>query len=125
MSLDCYHCGAEIERAALPFGRLEACRSCGKYLHVCRMCGSFDPREATKQCTEEDAEEVHDKVGSNFCEYFTVKENAFVPVARDETADAELKLRALFGEPARDDSEHTPGESADSTLEDAEALFRK
>lgn len=94
----CYHCGGSLAEMSLPFGRLDECPQCQRQLHVCRMCVSYDPRETSKQCREDDAEEVRNKTSANFCDYFKPSDSAF------ESSGLAAEQQAL---------------------KDAEALFRK
>ena len=85
------------------------------------MCVHYDTAETSKQCTEDDAERVHDKVNANFCDYFRPNAAAFDGRARSAEQKAQAELDALFGK--RD--EQRAGESADTSdaLERARALF--
>ena len=116
----CYRCGMSLEELSLPLSRLDECPSCSVYVHCCRMCRFFDPA-VVEQCTEDDADEVKDKKGSNFCDYFKPGTEVFDPVpaaAEDRARDA---LGALFGDASDDDADEQsgPGDSSD-----AEDLFR-
>lgn len=95
-ALVCWKCGASIAELHLPLGRLAECPACRAYLHVCRMCRFYDPR-VSRQCREDDAEEVKDKEHSNFCDYFKPRPDACRsrPDARSEAARD--RLDALFG----------------------------
>lgn len=59
------------------------------------MCVSFD-RQRPKGCREEDAEEVKNKDGANFCDYFKPSSSAFDSAARDAAAAAKAALDDLF-----------------------------
>lgn len=122
--LHCYHCGTSLERLPLPLGRRDECPECERSLHVCRMCVYYDPHESTKQCTEDDAEEVKDKKAANFCEYFKPDPSAFEPSGYDAEQQAARELDSLFGD---ESSSETPSASdaRDEALKDAEALFKK
>jgi hypothetical protein len=119
MDLRCYHCGDPLRYLSLPLGRLDQCRNCGRYLHACRMCAFYDPTETSKQCTEDDSEKVHDKVNSNFCDYFKPNEAAFSSSGRNVELEARAELDALFG----DSSKEAAQGNASDALKDAEALF--
>lgn len=119
---ECYFCGSGVE-AAVP-GRLDECTGCGKYLHVCRMCVSYDPTETSKQCSEDDAEEVRDKQAANFCDYFKLAAGAFAPTEKSAHDAAKSELAELFGDNAADQEPDRPSEES-RLIEDAEALFRK
>lgn len=123
-SVACYYCGNSLS-AAVP-GRLDECTNCGRYVHVCRMCLYYDRTETSKQCSEDDAEEVRDKQAANFCDYFKLTTNAFD--AGDIRADAVARseLTALFGDAESGQSADQAQPSDESRLlQDADALFRK
>jgi len=82
------------------------------------MCTSYDSR-VPEQCTEDDAVEVREKAGANFCDYFKPNFDAFKDGRMDAQRRAEADLEALFGKP----SAQTDPESAITA--DAEALFRR
>lgn len=116
-ALNCFRCGASLDRLSLPLSRRDACPACGIHVHVCRMCRHFDTT-AVKQCREDDAEEVLDKEKVNFCEWFQPTANAFDPTRAGETDKARSALAALFGE-------GTEAEAQDDTLQrKAEDLFK-
>lgn len=96
-TLQCYRCGGSLSALSLPLSRQDQCPDCGHYLHVCRMCRSYDPQVA-KQCREDDAEEVMDKEKANFCDWFVPAARRFDDTAVAERARAEQRLGALFGE---------------------------
>ncbi len=124
MSLSCYQCGAPLDDLSLPLRRLEECPACSRHLHVCLMCTFYDPNETSKQCTEDDAEEVKDKASANFCDYFEPRAGAFDPARLAASENAAKQLEALFGDSP--EGEQASGtEQPDSTLTEAEALFRK
>lgn len=112
----CYRCGTSLEALSLPLSRQDECPGCGNYLHVCRMCTSFDP-VVPRQCLEDDAEEVMDKERLNFCDYFVASEAAFDPARKADEDRARAALDALFGEG------EAPDEAGDA-LAEAEKLFR-
>jgi hypothetical protein len=125
MNLHCYHCGASLAGLSLPLGRRDECPECTRSLHVCYMCEHYDPHEATKQCREDDAEEVRDKKASNYCEYFRPSETAYHQGAVAAEDEARKRLESLFeGTVAHD---HPPEKATkdQEALENAEALFRK
>jgi hypothetical protein len=121
MDLRCYHCGDALRHLGTSIGRLDQCAACGRYLHACRMCVYYDPAETSKQCTEDDAEKVHDKVNANFCDYFKPSEAAFSSTGREAEQRAQAALGALFG----DSPTGTPvsDEKANDALDAAKALF--
>jgi len=117
--LHCYKCGESLEALSLPLSRLDECPSCTVYLHCCRMCRFFDPGVA-EQCTEDDAEEVREKMRTNFCDYFKPGYDAFDLASAATENRAKNSLGALFGEAGGDDDDQ--GGSDESS--DAEDLFR-
>lgn len=117
--LCCYRCGAALGALTLPLSRLDECPSCSVYLHCCRMCRFYDPA-VTEQCTEDDALEVRDKTGTNFCDYFKPGYDAFDPSAVVAEKKARNALDSLFGNTQGDaDERHGPDAAGD-----AEDLFR-
>lgn len=93
--LVCWHCGASLADLPLPLGRLDECPACRAYLHVCKLCRFYD-RNATKQCREDDAEEVIEKERANFCEYFKPRANAYQASLHVKSREAKAGLDALF-----------------------------
>jgi hypothetical protein len=91
------------------------------------MCASYDPR-LLKACAEDAAEEVHDKVKANFCEYFIASEAAFAPGRMSAHREAEAALKSLFKDSrsgATGSSEDEAARSADcEALRRAESLFK-
>lgn len=89
------------------------------------MCIYFDPH-VTRQCREDDAEEVKEKARSNFCDYFRPNPDAHDSRFNEAEAKARANLAGLFGEDSPGAS--APGLSDDATgadpLDSAEALFR-
>lgn len=81
------------------------------------MCIYFDPN-AVKQCLEDDAEEVIDKVKMNFCEWFKPSTSAFDPVRARKEEQARSELDSLFGGDSAEKS------AVDPALQDAEKLFK-
>ncbi|MGD2167018.1 MAG: hypothetical protein PVF63_02860 [Gammaproteobacteria bacterium] len=121
-SVACYYCGSSLA-AAMP-GRLEECANCGKYIHVCRMCACYDPRETSKQCREDDAEEVRDKQAANFCDYFRLAGNAFDAAGIRADTAARSQLADLFDDTEVGERPARPSED-NQLMQDAEALFKK
>lgn len=115
--LRCFRCGASLAALSLPLSRRDACPACSVHLHVCRMCRFFDPT-VPRQCREDDAEEVTDKERVNFCEWFVPDPDAFDPARARQSAAAEAKLAALFGEADADEPDD------DDLRRKAEDLFR-
>ena len=116
-NISCYRCGESLEKLSLPLSRRDECPACTVHVHVCRMCIYFDPT-AVKQCREDDAEEVIDKVKVNFCEWFKPSANAFDPARASTEAKARSALSALF------DGETADSAGADPATQDAESLFK-
>ncbi len=76
-------------------GIREECFKCRSDVHVCLNCIHFDPK-AYNQCREPQADVVLEKERSNFCDYFSPS-----------------------------DAARGSGNSADTLLSAAEALFKK
>jgi hypothetical protein len=95
------------------------------------MCSHYDPSETSKQCREDDAEEVRDKQAANFCDYFRLSDDAFEGTAIKADAAARTELASLFGDAGGRNSDNDDQRKQDQThdesrlLHDAEALFRK
>jgi ribosomal protein L40E len=115
-SLVCWKCGASLENEPLPLARLAECPACHADLHVCRLCGFYDPGVADS-CREPIADAVKDKERANFCGYFQPHPDAFAASVMDAERQAKAHLDALFGEASAGD----PGELAS----DAEAARRR
>ena len=113
----CYRCGESLEALSLPLSRRDECPACAASLHVCRMCGSFDPA-VTAQCREDDAEDVRDKETANFCDWFKPAAGVFDAAGKRAADSAGAQLDALFGGPDIDTTEPDEAQSA------AEALFK-
>ncbi len=93
--LHCYRCGASLADLTLPLARLDECPQCGVHLHVCRMCERHAPRKP-KGCSEEDAIEVRDKKGANFCDYFKPSAHAYDSAEQEAAQAARSQLDSLF-----------------------------
>ena len=119
MSLVCYRCGAGLDKLSLPLSRRDECPACRVELHVCRMCVCYDAA-VPKACTEDDALEVHNKTGANFCDWFKPKPDAFTPEEIEAERAARGELAALFGD-AQTGQAASGGDSA--AMERAKALF--
>jgi len=132
MSLLCYRCGESLEALSLPLSRLDLCPVCEVSLHCCRMCAHYAPRRPTA-CDEEDAIEVRDKTGANFCDYFAPTANAFSGTELAAEQAAKAKLDALFGggtaAAAQSKTDAGNGATAEdptaAALREADALFKK
>lgn len=114
----CYRCGASLASLSLPLSRQDACPSCSVYLHVCKMCVSFDPNVA-EQCREDDAEAVSEKERANFCEWFQPAENSYDAKRAALEQQSRDQLEALFG---NDAGNAVPDDAAADS--DAEDLFK-
>ena len=97
--LVCWKCGTSLAVLPMPLSRLAECPKCRAYLHACRLCEFYDPR-LPSQCHEERAEEVRDREGANFCDWFKPRPNAHRPPGEGKTPAAKAKLDDLFGGPA-------------------------
>ena len=117
----CWKCGGELADILLPLPRHEECPHCRAQLHVCRMCGFFDPA-APQQCREPVADLVSDKVRANFCGYFQINPHAFT--ASPDQATSSRELDALFGEAASGPATGTDAVD-DATPDPLEDLFKK
>jgi hypothetical protein len=95
-NLVCWNCGAAFTDQPLPLSRLAVCAKCRAYLHVCRLCCSYDPK-LTRRCREPDAEEVTDHERANFCSYFRARTGAFRSGGDARIQIARAKLGELFG----------------------------
>lgn len=123
-TIDCYYCGTDLSDLSLPLGRQELCRKCGRYLHVCRMCRYFDQNETSKQCTEDDAEQVQDKTHANFCAFFAVTPLAYDKEAIQGDRSAREALDQLFNDAPSDGIDKPKDMESRSAIDDAEDLFR-
>lgn len=94
--LVCWKCGASLAELPLPLSRLAECPKCRAYLHCCRLCRFYNSR-LTSQCDEERAEEVRDKEGANFCDWFKPRPEAHRPPGEGKSQVAKAKLDDLFG----------------------------
>lgn len=92
----CWKCGADLAGVPLPLAREATCPKCRAWLHACRQCGFYEPR-LTSKCREERVEEVRDKEGANFCDWFKPTVPAHRPGAGNKAAAAKSKLDELFG----------------------------
>ena len=114
MNLVCWKCGTSLAGLPLPLSRLAECPKCRAYLHACRMCRFYDPR-LTSRCREERAEEVRDKEGANFCDWFKPRPNAYRARGDGKTQAAKIKLDNLFGgaQAADDQADVAPDKLSD------------
>jgi hypothetical protein len=94
--LVCWKCGASLAALPLPLSREAECPKCRAYLHCCRLCQFYNPNVA-EQCDEDRAEEVLNKEGANFCDWFKPRPDAHRPRGGDKTQAAKTRLDDLFG----------------------------
>ena len=94
--IQCWKCGASLAALSLPFGRTERCKACGADLHVCRLCGRYDPR-AYQQCREPTVEVVRDKERANFCDHYQPVAGAWRGGTSAAADAARAQLDKLFG----------------------------
>ena len=80
------------------------------------MCKFFDPTVA-ESCTEPVAAEVRDKERANFCDYLSLKANAYQPASAEQN-DAASTLSKLFDDDEKDATQIDP-------IDELEALFKK
>ena len=113
----CFRCGESLEKLSLPLSRRDECPACTADLHICRMCVYFDPN-VPRQCTEDGAEEVLDKLKVNFCDWFKPSSTAFDPAMAARESQAKNQLDSLFGGEAATEPE------PDDASRSAEDLFK-
>jgi len=122
VELRCYRCGTELTALTPPLSRRDTCPSCRVDLHVCLMCTAYDAT-AVRQCTEDDAEDVHDKRRANYCDYFVPNPDAYTPGKMTAQDRAEAALATLF-----DGAGNAAAPAADNddsaALRAAESLFK-
>jgi hypothetical protein len=105
----------ELTEDLLPVRRAELCVSCNADLHVCKMCGFFNPSVANA-CEETIATAVSNKERSNYCEYFKPSVHAYKGGTASAAARARSELEQLFGGQAGD-AAHSDGTQNQSELE--------
>ncbi len=64
----CWNCGESQGLPPRP-GRKDLCPKCNSYLRCCLNCKFFDEK-AHHQCREPQADQVKNKKGAIFCDYF-------------------------------------------------------
>ena len=96
-NLACFRCGASLSALSLPLSRRDQCPDCSADLHICKMCVHFD-KSVPRQCREDGAEDVTDKLRPNFCDWFKPSDKAFDPAGNAEAEAAKDALAALFGD---------------------------
>jgi len=67
----CANCGSAID-GSVPIGRSSICPACKAYLHSCVNCRFYSPGRHN-DCAEPQADQVRDKRGANFCDYFVMR----------------------------------------------------
>ena len=115
--INCYRCGESLEKLSLPLSRRDECPACSTDVHVCRMCIYFNAN-VPRQCLEDGAEEVIEKLKVNFCDWFKPSATAFDPIMSAQESQAKGELASLFGDESATEPE------SDSGLESAEDLFK-
>jgi ribosomal protein L40E len=108
--LVCWKCGASLDGEPLPLARLAECPACHVDLHVCRLCGFYDPGVANS-CREPVADVVKDKEHANFCGYFQPRPDAWVETVAVAAQQARASLDALFSDPAEGELEDMAGDA--------------
>lgn len=114
--LVCWKCGAALAEVPLPLSREAECPQCRAYLHCCRLCHFFNPNVA-EQCDEDRAEEVRNKEGANFCDWFKPRPEAHRPRGAGKSQAVRSRLDDFFG------GAKTSGDNADSTRDKLSDLF--
>lgn len=87
------------------------------------MCLHYAPRLPTG-CDEQDAPEVRDKAGANFCDYFKPSATAFNAAQGAADTRARAELDALFGKASGGGAEPAAPTAADTALAKARDLFK-
>jgi hypothetical protein len=129
LPLTCWSCGSALPNVPLPIGRREECPKCTASLHVCRQCVHYD-RNANKSCREPVADEVVDKEGANFCDYYQPR-FGLAAGGDDAAAQARAKLAQAFGGGTAGPSSVRPGaprgsvSGADEAKRKLEEMFGK
>lgn len=89
------------------------------------MCEFYGTHKA-KSCREPIADEVKDKERANFCDYFSLKPDAFSAKDVDAQEQAKQQLDTLFGGDKISAPEtDTPQSKEQATREALEDLFKK
>lgn len=114
--LVCWKCGASLAELPLPLSREAECPQCRAWLHCCRLCQLFNPNVA-EQCDEDRAEEVLNKEGANFCDWFKPRPEAHRPRGQGKTQAAKARLDDLFG------GAQTSGDKTDTARDKLSDLF--
>lgn len=69
----CWNCTSNLD--AFDYGRQDTCKKCGKDTRVCKNCIHHD-RTSHNECRENQADRVLEKEKSNFCDYFSPKDQS-------------------------------------------------
>ncbi len=92
--MTCWNCGRVIAlKTAQKVLTRDTCPGCDADLHACRGCRHFD-LTAHNECREVMAEWVRNKDRSNYCDYFSPRDDAASPAA--DAASAAGKARSQF-----------------------------
>ncbi len=94
MSHVCHFCQKEL-KITDRVSRSESCPACNSDLHCCMNCAHYDPK-VYNECQETQAERVLEKDRSNFCGYFSFREEERSENKIDEKELAKKKLEELF-----------------------------
>lgn len=119
--LVCWNCGATLAEVPRPISRHEQCPSCFEALHCCRLCRHYR-LDITGQCDEDRADPPVVKENANFCDWFRPSTQAFSGGRVQKRADAEDRLKALFGDEDAPGDEDTPGDPEQEAGSTAEPL---
>jgi hypothetical protein len=92
--MKCVFCHAVLDPPA-QVDRNDTCPQCGKVLHCCKQCRSYDPN-AFNQCREVSAQRIIDKERANLCEHFALRGSPQAPGRMDKVKQAKKALEALF-----------------------------
>jgi hypothetical protein len=98
VTFKCANCGHAMKHATVELDT--RCPSCGKPLHTCTNCGSFDT-SARFECRKPIPERLESKVKANRCEHFQPKAMRDLRSAKPEAgvtspSDARAAFDALF-----------------------------
>ncbi len=85
----CHKCKAVVELERV--GRRSECEVCKSDLHVCLNCRFYDPGKGNA-CMETQAERVTEKDRSNYCDYFSFKEEGTEKAGREAAQELWDKL---------------------------------
>ncbi len=114
--LVCWKCGASLAELPLLLSREAECPKCRAYLHCCRLCRYYNPT-VVEQCDEDRAEEVLNKEGANFCDWFKPRPEAHRPRGVGKSQVVRSRLDDFFG------GAQTSGDNADTTRDKLSDLF--